>query len=71
MCQGNYPVDPVQFVNFNPVSRNSDLMQLVAEIAAYEDFVDEGNYNVVSASEICAVHGCLMAGNLISPAAFL
>ena len=26
-------------------------MQLVAEIAAYEDFVDEGNYNVVSASE--------------------
>ena len=69
MCQGNYPVDPVQFVN--SVSRNSDLMQLVAEIAAYEDFVDEGNYNVVSASEICAVHGCLMAGNLISPAAFL
>ncbi|CAL1158897.1 unnamed protein product [Cladocopium goreaui] len=31
--------------------RNSDLMQLVAEIAAYEDFVDEGNYNVVLSSE--------------------
>eukprot|EP00438_Fugacium_kawagutii_P012674 Skav207516 [mRNA] locus=scaffold907:206762:211355:+ [translate_table: standard] len=28
--------------------RNSDLMQLVAEIASYEDFVDEGNYNVDS-----------------------
>ena len=42
----------MQFVD--PVSRNSDLMQLVAEIAAYEDFVDEGNYNVVRASERCA-----------------
>eukprot|EP00435_Cladocopium_sp_Y103_P035526 s1628_g9.t1 len=48
---GEFPVGPEQFVNFNLVSRNSDLMQLVAEIAAYEDFVDEGNYNVVSASE--------------------
>ena len=29
--------------------RNCDLMQMVAEISAYEDFVDEGNYNVVHA----------------------
>ncbi len=35
--------------SLQPSVRSLDLMQLVAEIASYEDFVDEGNYNVVDA----------------------
>ena len=31
-------------------------MQLVAEIASYEDFVDEGNYNVVATLDEVVLH---------------
>ena len=36
--------------------RSLDLMQLVAEIASYEDFVDEGNYNVVATLDEVVLH---------------
>lgn len=45
----------IRFRNFFP-QRSLDLMQLVAEIASYEDFVDEGNYNVVATLDEVVLH---------------
>ena len=41
-------------------------MQLVAEIASYEDFVDEGNYNVAATLDEVVLHSRKRPGFLLT-----